>query len=192
MRMLSLPLLSLLFVTLLQGPAMAQNPTRARTEGGKEVLLYSNGTWKYAEEKKGAATADKGHSKPASAQTPFKTARGNFEIWVDENKWSKTGDEPGRLTFKLKTGDAYAMVISEEIAIGIASLKEIAIENAKKAGSDFVLLADDNRMVNGRQVASNEIQHNRSDNSVHVLWLLLRRQGGDDSGVVLHGAELVR
>lgn len=154
MRLLTTSLLLLLSVTILQGPVRAQNPLKARTEGGKEVLLFSDGTWKYAEEKKGSGTASNVRGKPASSQTRFKTARGSFEIWVDENKWSKTTDEAGKMTFALKTGDAYALVVSEEIAIGVALLKEIAIGNAKKAGSDFTLLAEENRIVNGREVGS--------------------------------------
>ena len=154
MRMISPSLRLLLVVTLLQGLASAQDPIKARTEAGKEVQLYSDGRWKYSEEKKSAPTANKVHSKPASAESRIKTPGGNFEIWMDENKWSKTADESGRISFKLKMGDVYALLISEEIPIGMASLKEIAIENAKKAGTDFTLLAEDNRNVNGRGVVS--------------------------------------
>ena len=154
MRILSVSLLSLLFLTGVPTLGLCQNPVRARTEAGKDVFLYPDGKWKYVEENKAPSSERKNHDKPGTSNTPFKTARGSFEIWVNEGKWIRTADEPGKMTFSLKTGDAYVLVISEEIAITTLALKEMAIENARKASSDFLLVVEESRTVNGREVTS--------------------------------------
>jgi hypothetical protein len=158
MKLMKLLLFSTLVVVLLfalPDYGFCQNPIKARTDTGKEVLLYPDGKWKYAEEKKDISSETKTHNKSASSTTPLKSTKGAFEIWFDEAKWSapKT-DEGGRIHLKLKSGDAYVLIVSEEIGVPTASLKDLALENAKSVGSDFSLLAEETRMVNARELTS--------------------------------------
>jgi hypothetical protein len=157
MRLISALQLLVLVLVFLPGPGMCQDPIKAKTETGKDVLLYPDGKWKYVEETKKESSEPQVHNKPLSAKTPYKPFAGNFEIWMDENKWApfnQTGQGPGMVLSKLKLGDAYAMIISEEIGMSNTTIKELAIENAKKAGPDFKLISEENRTVNGRDVVS--------------------------------------
>lgn len=154
MRLVLFSQLFMILLLALPDSGFSQNPVKARTETGKEVLLYADGKWKYVEDNKETSSEVKAHNKSASAKTLSKTPRGTFEIWVDESKWSGPSTSDGRMQFRLKTGDAYILVISEEIGIPTASLKNIAIDNAKAAGSEFSLIADETRVVNGRELTS--------------------------------------
>ena len=155
---MKLALLSSLFVVLLltrPDYGFCQNPVKARTESGKEVLLYPDGKWKYVEDKKETPSEPKPHNKSPSAKTQVKTPRGNFEIWIDQAKWSAaTTDDRSIMHLRLKTGDAYVMVVSEEIGVPTASLKSLALDNVKGVGSEFSIVADETRVVNGRELAT--------------------------------------
>src|SRR4030042_5344352 len=102
--------------------ALAQ--TRARTEMGKEVILYPDGTWKYSTETRGGPSSGVIYSKPRPANKFLKTQRGNFGVWYDGGKW-KAGkpDDEGKVIFVLIGEDGYAMVIAEGMTIPTTSLK---------------------------------------------------------------------
>jgi hypothetical protein len=128
----------------------ALGQTRARTEKGENVILYPDGTWKYVT---GSALASK-YIKPASAQKLFRTDRGNFGIWYDEKKWvaPKKPDEE-RWLFSLIYGDAYVVVIPEEIKIPVTSLKKFLLERLKGSKASGVkVVFEENRVVNSREV----------------------------------------
>lgn len=149
----------LLMWPLAAGHAICQETIRAKTDTGKEVVLYADGTWKYA-----VAVASKpnapGLRKPASAAKLFKPDRGSFGIWYDEAKWqlSPKSVEPGRTEFNLRRGDGYGIAITEEIGIPLSSLKKIALENAKEAGSDAKIVFEETRVVNGKEVLCLKIE----------------------------------
>jgi hypothetical protein len=139
--------------------ALAQQPIKAKTETGKDVILNADGTWKYAE----LVTAPRvlvEVTKPGSAKKLFKSDRAKFGIWYDETKWhlSSKATEPGRTEFDLLRGDGYATAIIEEIGIPLNSLKRIALDNAKQAAADAKIIFEEYRTVNGRQVLCLKIE----------------------------------
>lgn len=134
-----------------------QAPLRARTETDKEVLLYPDGSWKYAEEIKVAPSTPRTYVKPASARKLFKSRTGNCGIWVDESKWkldAKTSNEDFEFQFTLTNGDGYAGVIVERISMPLNALKEIVLENVKKQDPNAKLVSEEKRLVNGNEVLS--------------------------------------
>jgi len=151
------PYLSLAFASLLLisifGQALAQSPTKARTENGKEVILYPDGTWKYAPEET-APKPKSAYARPASAQASYKPDRGDFVIWYDETKWQverrRADDENGNL--RLLHSDGYAVVVSEGIPIPLSTLKQVAIDNARAAAADARIVSEETRLVNGKEV----------------------------------------
>lgn len=151
-----LPLiLSLFFMwTFLSQQVSAQ--TRARTESGKEVILYPDGTWKYAKEPESKPSSMVGYNKLSSANKLFKPARGEFGIWYNESKWRRVRveneREEGKVTFYLIGEDGYAMVISEGIEMPTSYLKEVVLGNARNAGADFEIILEEKRIVNDREV----------------------------------------
>lgn len=131
--------------------------TKAVTDKGDEVILYADGTWKYAEDKK-----ESDHNKidtivttkPLTAKFLVKSEKVECGIWVDPKKWKfKKGDaaedEIIELSFTLAGQDAYGMFISERIEIPLESLKEIALMNARNASPDVEIVKEQVRNVNG-------------------------------------------
>jgi hypothetical protein len=149
LRLVSLSLLYL----ILFAQGYAQGPTKARTESGKDVILYPDGTWKYAPET-AQQKRDSTYAKPASATASYTPDTGDFVIWYDESKWQmeKRSDDKGHTNLKLLRSDGYAMIISEGIPMPITNLKKIAIENAKFAAPDARIVSEETRMVNGKEV----------------------------------------
>jgi hypothetical protein len=131
---------------------VCQTTIKARTESGKEVILLSDGTWKYVIEANPPTTSVA--SKPAEAKTLFKAPRGGFGIWYDDTKWflKREPDERGRFEFKLRRGDAYALVLIEELNIPLSTLKEAALDNAKAAAPDAQIIFEETRTVNKKEL----------------------------------------
>jgi hypothetical protein len=136
----------------------AQGPIRAKSEAGKDVILYPDGTWKYVPVPSEIPSTL--HNKPSSATKLFKPSRGNFGIWYDETKWrDKAGADPDeKLRFVFIGGDAYVMVLVEEIPIPLDSLKNAALVNARVAAPDAKIVKEEMRTVNGKPVLSMIIQ----------------------------------
>jgi hypothetical protein len=154
---MKITLYAILIVIVLTGLpqwSFSQNTVRARTEAGKEVILFPDGTWKYVDESK-APVSNSGYTKPSSAKTLFKPKRGNFGIWYDESKWKIS--QPGstdttRIQFNLLDGDGYALIVAEGIPIPTSALKKVALENAKNVAPDTKLITEETRVVNGHDV----------------------------------------
>lgn len=134
--------------------ALCQEPTRAKTDAGREVVLNADGTWKYATESAPKSPVSAGFNKSVSARKLFKPDRGNFTLWYDDTKWqmSLKPDEPGSTTFTLKRGDGYGVFIVEELGMPLASLKRIALSNAKEAAPDAKIVFEETRVVNGKEL----------------------------------------
>jgi hypothetical protein len=75
-------------------------------------------------------------------------------VWIDAQKWKQDSSEedPIKITFNHKKGEAYAMVISERAGMPIETLKKIALENAKKAAPDAKIASEEKRVVKGKEL----------------------------------------
>ncbi len=147
-------LLALAFLSFFLGSqVLAQSVIRARTETGKDVILYPDGTWKYPPEES-QPKHDSNYSKPASSRASYKPERGDFVIWYDEAKWrlQPRREADARAHFSLVGTDGYAMIISEGLPIPLESLKRIALDNAKEAAPDAKLVSEERRIVNGKEL----------------------------------------
>ncbi|MEO8028742.1 MAG: YbjN domain-containing protein, partial [Bryobacteraceae bacterium] len=94
------------------------------------------------------------HTRSQNAKTEVKTPFGDFSVWVDLTKWKQSAlpDEPKVIQFESLGGDAYAKVISEKAKIPKNSLREVAVENARKADPNIKVILKEERIVNGRHV----------------------------------------
>ena len=148
----------LLFIAvLLASSSIAQ--IKAVTSTGEEVILISDGTWKYtsavAAETKEIAVNPAPFAKGKDATFQAKSTVVNAGIFLNPKKWSfKKGapDGAAEFTFELKGKDAYGMLISERIDIPLESLKNIAFDNAKSAAPDIAIVKQEYRTVNGRKI----------------------------------------
>ena len=150
--------LVLLIFLLLAISGFAQK--KAVTETGEEVILYSNGTWKYLNAGDSAQheirTSAEKFTKPANAVFLLKSTRFNVGFWLDPKKWqfNKSTDISSAEEFevKLKEKDCYAIIITEKIEVPLESLKEIALKNAHDAAPDTEIIREEYRMLNGLKI----------------------------------------
>jgi len=150
-------LLSLACLFILEINCLGQ--IRAVTGTGDEVILYNNGTWKYA------SKLDSVREVPINPKKFTKGIGSTFQvksnvmasvsIFINPKVWSFEKVEGGAASeykFLLKEKSAYGMMISEKISIPLETLKSIALQNAKKAAPDIKLAKEEYRMVNGVKI----------------------------------------
>lgn len=137
----------------------ASGQIKAVTSNGDEVILNSDGTWKYVNDSVQAAsridTNRISFSKNAIATFLVKSNKVNCGIYLNPKKWAFTkssADEASEYEFTLKGKDAYAMLITEKIEVPIETLNVIAIENAKEAAPDIKIVKQEYRKVNNNMI----------------------------------------
>jgi hypothetical protein len=156
------PTLALPLVLLLSSPAQAQ--TEAVTAAGDTVLLYSDGTWTYANPDQTAAaefppidslkTNPVALGKPQVSQNSVKSETGAYEVWYNTKKWQRT--PPGKINaeadmaFVLNKSEGYGVVIFERLEIPLDKLREIAVMNARNAANNVKVVGQEMRKVNGK------------------------------------------
>lgn len=145
---------------------IAQAQQKAITEEGKEVILFENGRWKYADifdndVKEEIPVNSKNLLKDEKSTFLLKSTKNKIGYWINTKKWTfKKGqnNENAEYDLQFKEGDAYGMIISEAIQIPLETLKTIAIDNAKKAAPDVVVTKQEYRYVNGLKVLHMELE----------------------------------
>lgn len=131
----------------------------ALTESGDTVLLYEDGSWKYAKEGQNEVSEIKINNqefkKDSKSTFLVKSKKLNIGIWINPKKWSfKKGDDEGaaEYNFKMKESDIYAILIAEKVEIPVINLRGIAIDNAKDVAPDIKVIHEEYRTVNGIKV----------------------------------------
>lgn len=116
-----------------------------------------------------AAHASVPVARPREATAHVATRRGNFRFWYDPSKWRPMpANVDGRFQLQLIGTEAYIAVIPEGTPIPIAQLKTLALENAKKSGTDVRIVSEDTRSINGRDVLS--LQINVAINGAQIVF----------------------
>lgn len=133
----------------------AAGQVRAVTSNGDEVILNTDGTWKYTNDStqnfSKIDTNKVEFLKNAAASFLVKSNRIIYGVYIDPKKWSFTksdASEASEFVFTLKEKDAYGMLISEKIEMPIETLKEAALANAKEAAPDIKITKEEYRKVN--------------------------------------------
>jgi hypothetical protein len=133
--------------------------TKAITETGDEVILNQDGTWKYVKEtivtNRAIQVNDKEFLKDKNSTFLVKSKTINIGIWLNPKEWNfskNTVNESAEFQFQKKDEDLYGMLISEKMQIPVETLKDIALENAKKAAPDIKVIKEEYRNVNGIKV----------------------------------------
>lgn len=150
--------IALLSVFLLAGDPQG-SPLEATTADGKKVLLFRDGTWKYKEEPEQAPMED-GRKKPPAATEVVKSKKKFLEVWYDPKKWKVEAEPDGEAEIELEhtADDAWVMIIVERIPMPLATLRKIALENAKDAAPDARIVFEEERVVNGVKVLVLQIE----------------------------------
>jgi len=153
MKHLFIFLLFFIFTTI----AYAQ--IKAVTNMGDEVILYEDNTWAYAAPD--TTTTDTiavnpmVFTKSEKADFLLKSENGNIGIWLNPKEWrfekSKLNPE-AEYQLSYKAGDLYTLVFVEEISIPLPVLGDAVIQNIKAVASEFKLVHEEYRTVNGLDV----------------------------------------
>jgi hypothetical protein len=132
---------------------------KAITDTGEEVILNSDGTWKYTDNSKKAdkiiETNKKRFKKPRDSSFLLKSTKSNSAYWINTDKWTfrkATNNAEAEYEFQLKGKDLYGMAVSEGVHIPVKSLTDIALSNAKGAAPDTEIVKKEYRYVNGNKV----------------------------------------
>lgn len=132
---------------------------RGITDQGEEVLLYDDGTWKFADESMAEAPEIPVNPQPmarAEASTFLvKSKRLQMGVYLDPKTWSFKAAEnnpEAEFEFQMRGEDLYAMFISEGVSIPLTTLRNIALENGKMVAPDLRIDREEYRTVNGLQV----------------------------------------
>ena len=132
---------------------------KAVTETGDEVILFEDGTWKYADttktEKEDISINPKKFTKNSSATFLLKSTKAGVGVWLNSKKWlfnKGENNEDAEYELHLKGKDLYGMMITEKIQIPLESLMNIALDNAKKAAPDAKVIKKEYRMVNDKKM----------------------------------------
>lgn len=139
--------------------ATTQAQKKAVTDTGEEVILYSNGTWKYVKDsdqkKTEIPTSPEKFVKSKDAAFLVKSTTIDVGVWLNSQKWSfkkSKENEDTEYEFNLKNGDLYAMLLNEKIEVPLDNLRTVAIENAKEAAPDMEIIEEEYRIVNGKKM----------------------------------------
>ncbi len=131
---------------------------KAVTENGDEVLLYPDGTWKYAsnpDSEDSIATNPTLFKKSSNATFLLKSRNNEMGFWLDPKKWNfKKSEASSDAEFEidLKGQSVQATIITENSAIPIESYPYIALVNGKSASPDLQIVSKEYRMVNNVKV----------------------------------------
>lgn len=155
MQLMGVSLVAVL-VFVLSAPLYSQEP--ATTVSGKAVLLYSDGTWKYATQKSDA------FSRPASATERVQLTDGNAVLYFDPAIWSVLSNrEQGTHTaLNLKHTSAWptgiAVVVAKRGQSTIAALRDTAVDRVMLAMPDGRIINERYHKVNGLEVFELQIR----------------------------------
>ncbi len=151
----------LLLLTFFFSILITHAQIKAVTNNGDEVILNTDGTWKYVNDslndagKSKVDTSKISYNKNAAASFLVKSNRVSYGVYLDPKKWSfekKTGDGASEYEFHTREKDLYGMMISEKIEMPLETLKVAAFKNAQDAASDIKIVKEEYRRVNGNLV----------------------------------------
>lgn len=143
-------------LSLSTGSILAQTTLNATTEDGQQVILSTDGTWRYAtagvplgKDSPGAA-----YITPSAATKVLTVNKGAASLNYDPAIWVMATDQadPNRTNFSHKSGDIYGIVIAERLGLSPDALIEIVLENARKAATALTVREQSKRLVNGTEI----------------------------------------
>jgi len=150
-------LLTIACVCVLALSAVADK--RAKTEDGKSVILYEDGTWLYADDKpavQARITEIKEYRHDKAASVEYKGKRGTFVLYLPSTVWKKTAaprNTTAEVQFVHKDKDAYGMILFDHARVPVKKLMQSAVEHLKRSDPDAQIMLAEKRRVNGNEVS---------------------------------------
>jgi hypothetical protein len=146
------------WLSLALAPVLAEDDLRARTRDGREVLLKEDGTWEFAPSK--SETGDSTEiaatvTKPEKSVLTHKGKVGTMSLWLVPGKWKKLAkptNPVAEVQYQFIGQDISAVVIHEDLDIGLEELTDIAVGNLDGGISDAEVIMRERRKVNGQEM----------------------------------------
>jgi hypothetical protein len=153
MKTLTLTAILILFSGILHSQISAV------TETGDQVVLYKDGRWAYVnappDENREIAVNKTEFRKDTASTFLVKSSKVNIGVWINPKEWvfSKGPEnEDSEYTFQKRDDDLYALLLTEKTPIPLETLKDIALENARKVAADARITSEEYRTVNGVKI----------------------------------------
>ncbi|MEM9918426.1 MAG: hypothetical protein AAF990_10045 [Bacteroidota bacterium] len=129
----------------------------AVTEKGDTIYVYNDGTWTFTDDREQKAdpiglnflneelrvdTLEGSFTVSENAQKEVISRLGTFRLKYDDKNWNRvpagTLNAEAEMAFKHKEKEIYAIIIAEEIEVGLENIVKIAVKNMKdRTGSDI-------------------------------------------------------
>lgn len=137
---------------ILIGASAFASQSFCKTLDGRNVVLESNGTWRY--------TDSKVSKKNVSAKRFVKSKTNSLGVWYDENVWIKKStqmNEDSEFTFSMKNDDGYAIMINESAGLSERFIRKAIVDRLENVLEDARVVCEEKRIVNGLAVKYFEI-----------------------------------
>jgi len=149
MKNLFLPFIALLFAF------QAGAQITAITEEGRTVILFSNGTWRYANDSVKVSSLELPHyTIPGNSTQLLKGKETRYALWYNAEKWNLLPDTiyaNCEYALEDRNGERIAMIITESMQVPLATIKEAALGSFKKKGSECRIAEEQKIVVNGTE-----------------------------------------
>ena len=153
----------LLLIFFLLNTLFVRSQTKAITDEGRQVILMEDGTWKYDNDSNEVKLENdtiklnpNGFYKAKGETFLLKSKNVNIGIYLNPSKWifkpHRENETTPEYRFESKSGDAYAMLITEKTEIDLENLRSLALQNAQSAAADTRIVQQEYRIVNGEKL----------------------------------------
>ncbi len=132
---------------------------RAVTERGDEVILMDDGRWQYVKpprEPDSEIAINPGRFKRGNeANFAVRSTKNRASVYINPKKWTFAKAKPGaerEFTFRLASGDLYAMLITERMVVPLETLIPAVLNNMRANAPDAEIVKQEFRQVNDQKV----------------------------------------
>jgi hypothetical protein len=122
----------------------------------RTLVLHPNGTWSYEPPRQTLQDAIASFTKPGTATTLIEGATVPYGIWIDDQTWQSTATESDDVIerrFTHVSGEAWGAVIAEPTPLTEEFVKDFVSASARKHMPDADIVAQEKRQVNGKNVS---------------------------------------
>lgn len=156
-----------LLVALLIAPSVS-NALTAMTEDGDTVILRSDKTWEYENQRSAKSDqiieTNKIIKRPTSATFGLKARSTSFKVYIDPKKWkilNKDKDAENRINFiSRENSSIYGTIIAESMELSLPTLLDAVIKNAKDFTPDITINKKEYRTINNTKSVYLEMDAN--------------------------------
>jgi hypothetical protein len=164
-------------------------------ENGDKIILYTNGTWKYADSVKSQETINdsslkndtiainiKEFKKRIEPNNFVKSKKVDLGVHIDNSEWGvRKGSKNDNYEYRFldKSIDCFAVLISESTNdIPLQNIPELILENIYSISTDAVLVNQEYRMVNGLKILCLQINGSKKRLKYSMLSYIYEDQTG--------------